>query len=229
MIVCCALLLLSLAADDDGPPVVPALVVPAEEPYLNFDLWDVPRPTHGPSSLQVLGGHYVLVNAEGARLGIRRDGTYGWLNFDYDLATIRVESVVSPNFKQGTWLEGYGSLLFDLTYGSITRDFGSYFAGPSILGRYTFAYDRWRLHPYLQGGVGFVITDAHHDLGQRLIGGNFEFLLQLQGGVQFLIGERWSIDVEGGLQHISNASTQHRNVGVNDLGAQVGVTYRFGR
>ncbi len=36
-----------------------------------------------------------------------------------------------------------------------------------------------------------------------------------------------SLDIEGGLQHISNAGLANRNLGVNAFGGSIGLTYYF--
>ena len=56
----------------------------------------------------------------------------------------------------------------------------------------------------------------------------FLFLLQVAVGVRFQVTEQWSLDVEAGLQHISNAGLARRNGGINNAGVTVGFTYTFG-
>jgi hypothetical protein len=42
------------------------------------------------------------------------------------------------------------------------------------------------------------------------------------------MSDAWSLDIEGGIQHISNADMATRNAGVNCLGGSVGLTFSFG-
>ena len=74
-----------------------------------------------------------------------------------------------------------------------------------------------------------MFNDAYRETRQRLIGEQVEFLLRVEFGVRFLVTDNLSLDVEGGLQHVSNASLASRNGGINDLGISVGFTYEFGR
>jgi hypothetical protein len=59
------------------------------------------------------------------------------------------------------------------------------------------------------------------------VGGNFEFDLEAELGARLLLNDRWSLIVEGAFQHISNADTAARNVGVNALGARVGLGWIY--
>ena len=44
-----------------------------------------------------------------------------------------------------------------------------------------------------------------------------------------MLTECFSLDVEAGYQHISNAGIATRNGGLNTLGAGIGFTYFFGK
>ena len=56
----------------------------------------------------------------------------------------------------------------------------------------------------------------------------FELEAHAQIGLRYFISDNWSLDIEGGYQHISNAGMASRNAGVNaGLGGQRGVTYHF--
>jgi len=41
------------------------------------------------------------------------------------------------------------------------------------------------------------------------------------------LNDRWSLLIEGGYQHISNADTAARNVGVNAFGGSVGLGWIY--
>jgi len=70
-------------------------------------------------------------------------------------------------------------------------------------------------------------NNIYRGLGQREIGEGFEFLLQGGVGVKYLINDQWSVALEGGWRHISNADLAPRNQGLNSLGGLLQVTYRF--
>jgi len=182
-----------------------------------------------PCSLQFLGGYHALINARGARMGLYPNGEWGkWLDFNYASGLVRLGFAPGETRLGGTYFAGAPSLLFEYMGAGITDGFGHYLTGPSALARYTFHPDAG-LQPYVQAGAGAIYTDADRDPNQRLIGGDFEFLMQLGVGLQCRLDPHWSLDGEIGLHHISNAGLHSRNVGANTFGAAAGVTYRFGR
>ena len=73
----------------------------------------------------------------------------------------------------------------------------------------------------------FTKRDAYHDPNQRAIGQAVEFYLHAEVGLKCMIAPNLSLDIEGGLQHISNAGLASRNYGVNALGGSIGLTYYF--
>lgn len=129
------------------------------------------------------------------------------------------------------WTDPYApgaiSVVFDVTTGVVTRGFGGYFTGPSLLLRYERRPDRC-IVPYIQGGVGVVFSDAVQNLNQRNIGSIAEFYDQVAVGVRFRMTDKWSMDVEGNYQHISNAGLAQRNGGINNAGIQLGFTRVYG-
>ncbi len=109
-----------------------------------------------------------------------------------------------------------------MTYGP-----GNYLVGGSILFRYNFVQPGSRLIPYLQAGGGGLHSDAAEIPSQRIIGSDFEFLLEADLGFRFLLNDRWSLLAEGTFQHISNGDTAARNVGVNALGGRLGFGWIY--
>ena len=83
--------------------------------------------------------------------------------------------------------------------------------------------------PYTQVGGGFVLTDAWKDSVQHVIGQQFEFLLRAEAGVHIMLSAHWSLNLEGGFQHISNADLAGRNDGLNSVGGAIGFTRYFGK
>lgn len=98
--------------------------------------------------------------------------------------------------------------------------------GGSFLIRYNFL-SSCKFIPYFQIGGGGLHSDAVEDHTQRLIGGDFEFVLSADIGARYLLNDHWSLLLEGGFQHISNADTASRNVGVNAIGGRLGFGYIF--
>jgi hypothetical protein len=119
------------------------------------------------------------------------------------------------------------SFLAELTVDPVTDGFGNFMVGPSVMVRFDACPDR-RLCPYLQAGTGFLLNDAYRDQNQRAIGANFEFLQQVEVGLRWKLTDCLAIQSEFGIQHISNAGLAGRNLGVNALGASVGLHWDFG-
>ena len=60
-----------------------------------------------------------------------------------------------------------------------------------------------------------------------MIGGPTEFSLRTGLGIRFVIAGCWSLDLEGALEHISNAGLSYPNQGMNASGFLVGITHYF--
>jgi lipid A 3-O-deacylase len=148
-------------------------------------------------------------------------------NFSYVPLSVRHGWMLNAPQDIDSLYRGNFEVLFDVTAACITSGLGKGFIGPSILWRYNFVQPGASVVPYLQGGSGFVLTDAYKDRTQRAIGQAFEFYLRAEVGARFFLTDNWSFDIEGGYQHISNARMAERNYGVNALGAQIGFTYFF--
>jgi hypothetical protein len=175
-------------------------------------------------SFQFLAGYYEMTS-------LGPDASWQWMKAKENYAPLafRLGCECPHTFLPGCWLEGTWEGLLEYNVSPIVRDFGTYFTGPCGIIRYNYRREDSLVFPYLQGGAGFVLTDAYHNVWQRLIGEPFEFLLRFEAGIRFLITENFSLDVEGGLQHISNAGLAGRNGGINNLGISIGFTYEFGR
>jgi len=148
-------------------------------------------------------------------------------NFNYAGADLRLGIVLSPILMDHTPLRGNFEFLVDGFTDGVTNGAGNYLAGGSVLFRYNVFKAGSRVIPYFQIGGGGLHSDAAEDPSQKLIGGNFEFLLEAEFGARILINDRWSVLIEGGYQHISNADTAARNVGVNAFGGSVGLGWIY--
>ena len=92
-----------------------------------------------------------------------------------------------------------------------------------MLLRYNIVPRGWRLTPFLEGGGGTVLTD----IGHQYDGQNFNFNLEASGGARYFIKQNLSINAEYRYQHISNADTGRRNIGINATGPVIGVSWFF--
>ena len=146
--------------------------------------------------------------------------------FNYAPLTIRQGWMLTDPVDDLRW-PGNWEFLADFTVSAVTSDYGHWFAGPSFFLRYNFVRPGPALVPYSQVGAGFVLNDAYRDKTQDAIGAFFEFYLHVEVGLKYFVSKNLSIDLEGGLQHISNANTAGRNLGVNAAGVQIGFTYYF--
>jgi hypothetical protein len=179
-------------------------------------------------SAQFIGGYYVSsgVGPAPTPYGV---SDVGRSRIDYVPLSFRAGYELPKVWLCDTCLAGRVEGLVEYDYFPILRQFGSYFTGPAVLGRYNFLHPEGSLFtPYIQAGAGLLLTDAYRTQSQRLIGRWQEFLLQTAVGGHYALTEQVSFDVETGLQHISNARLGRRNGGINDIGLTVGVTYRFG-
>ncbi len=148
--------------------------------------------------------------------------------FDYAGADIRYGMVLSPIlFDRSAVWRGDFEMLVDGFGDGVTKGFGNYLVGGSLLFRYNFFRPGSRFIPYIQLGGGGLHSDAAQVSNQRLIGADFEFLIEADLGARFRLNDRWSLLIEGGYQHISNADTASRNVGVNALGGRIGVGWIY--
>jgi hypothetical protein len=216
---------------EDGPTIVPAggqTAAPSapgsawpggtsgsacnfDAPGCNQD-WMVGQPTW----TQVLAGAYFTVN-----LG----------------PTIPKFNYVPISLRQGwylgdplgwNWLgQGYWEFVGDITGAAITSDYGSYFAGLSLIWRFNWCNMGSPLIPYTQFGAGGVLNDAYRNQMQQAVGEQFEFYLHAECGLKCFVTPNLSLDIEGGLQHISNGGLARRNYGVNAMGGTIGFTYYF--
>jgi len=173
----------------------------------------------GDTELEVLGGYF--------HSPITTGGTHR-PELDYAGGDIRYGMVLSPIFfNESALMRGDVEFLVDGFTEAITEGPGNYITGGALLFRYNFFHPGSRFIPYFQLGGGGLHSDAAEVPSQRLIGGNFEFDLQAGIGGRFLLNDHWSILLEGGFEHISNADTAARNVGINALGGRIGVGYIY--
>jgi opacity protein-like surface antigen len=111
--------------------------------------------------------------------------------------------------------EGFGAAIYE--------GGGNYIAGATLWLRYNFVQRRWRVSPYVQLGGGFVFTDTDREI----VGQNFNFNLDVAGGLRYMFSSHWALSLEYRYTHISNANTGPKNVGINAQGPILGVSWFF--
>ena len=125
------------------------------------------------------------------------------------------------------FLRGNLELLGSVGGGGIFEGPGSIFGSVGGILRYNFVQPSARLVPYFQGGAGAFISDISENKKQEDVGGTVEADLKAGVGAKFLICRGWSLNSELFFEHVSNADTQTRNVGINALGGLLGFSRSF--
>jgi len=125
------------------------------------------------------------------------------------------------------WLRGTNEAMLEVFGGPVTKGPGNYLAGGSLLWRYNFAQPGARVVPYAQLGAGALGNDIYTGQGQREIGEGFEFVLQGDAGLRYVINDKWAVSGEMDYRHISNADLASRNEGLNSIGGLMEVSYFF--
>jgi lipid A 3-O-deacylase len=167
--------------------------------------------------LQVLAGTYFAPSGLGPETPV------------YNVApvTIRLGRITERGFSDGL-LRGNLEPMLEFSGAPVVNGFGNFYIGASGLLRYNFVQPESRLVPYLQVGAGATYNDGFRTVNQEALGEGLEFLLQAEMGLRYFMSDRWSLDIEGGLLHISNARLANRNAGINALGGSIGISYYFG-
>jgi len=142
---------------------------------------------------------------------------------DYVLAVFDVGYMLS-NIKEWGPARGNFEILGEVFGGPVvTGDHGNYVAGLTFWGRYNFVQPGWKFVPYGQLGIGATATD----LDQSIIGQVFQFNLEAAVGTRYFIKPHVALNAEYRYQHLSNANSGTRNVGVNAQGVYLGVSWFF--
>ncbi|MCF8143102.1 MAG: acyloxyacyl hydrolase [Deltaproteobacteria bacterium] len=147
--------------------------------------------------------------------------------FNYAQTNLRLGVMFTDPGPQDCFLRGNWEGIFEVTNSIIFKGFGNYMGGVTALVRYNFVQPDWKVIPYLQAGAGIIYNDAYKDQSQNAIGQAIEFTPQASVGLHYMISDKWALDVEGMIQHISNADMAERNSGINAVGGFVGITYFF--
>lgn len=148
--------------------------------------------------------------------------TYNRPTINYTITEIQLGYMLTE-FRDTGFFRGNFEVLGEGFGSGIFAGPGSYIAGLTVWARYNFVRPGCRLVPYLQAGAGLVSTD----IDRGIVGQPFNFNLDLGAGVRWFIRPRWALNLEYRYQHISNANTGKRNLGINAQGPILGVSYLF--
>jgi len=141
------------------------------------------------------------------------DYTLSEIQCGYMLGTPKSSGFFRGNFEAIG--QGFASAIFEGP--------GGYIAGMTLWIRYNFVQPESRLVPYLQFGAGMLSTDIDHEI----VGQPFNFNLDVGAGTRFFVASKWAVNLEYRYQHISNANSGRKNIGVNAQGPMLGVSYFF--
>jgi opacity protein-like surface antigen len=145
---------------------------------------------------------------------------------DFAVDSLRLGIMLNDPWRAGP-LSGNFELLGEVFGGGIFNGPGNVMAGATLIIRYNFVQPRARLIPYLQIGAGGIYTDIGEQESRGLISLPVEFNLQGIGGARLMLNDRWSLVIEGGYRHISNAEIKKPNFGIDSIGGTVGFGFFF--
>ena len=156
----------------------------------------------------------------GPGLGLEIFGTEH--HHDWWLATLDLEWILSEVVAKEKWYRGNWEIAFEVFGGQQFEPSSAYLVGFAPLLRYDFALGhRWVV--FAQGGSGGTLTDIRDgDLSTT-----FEFNLQTGVGARFFIHDNVSLTFQTRLIHLSNASIELPNAGVNNVTFLFGVSWWF--
>lgn len=160
--------------------------------------------------------------------GILAGGGYGLRVFggrtDHHIAlgTVHVGTMLSGPVAKDRFWRGNFELLGDLFGGEQFNSHTAYLVGIAPMIRYNFATGT-RFVPFVGGGAGLSLTDIRHpDLST-----DFEFNVQVDGGMHWFFKPNMAATIEGRWLHLSNAGFDTPNLGVNTSMLLVGVNWFF--
>jgi len=178
---------------------------------LQQDIWS--RFDKGNIEIQGLTGAYFSFDDEGTTL-------------NQSMSAYRLGIMLNDVSGSG-FFRGNSELLLDISGGKIFNGPGDYILGGGLQLRYNFVQPDSRWVPYVQVGAGAVYNNVYEE-DQPLIGKSVEGSFQGALGVRYLIGDKWSIAIEGGYRFITNFGTDDRHDhGFHSAGAQIGLTRFF--
>ncbi len=125
------------------------------------------------------------------------------------------------------FFRGNLEFLIEASASGIVDGPGDVLASGVILLRYNFVQPDSKWVPYFQLGGGGTYSDMHEDESQRLLGSEWSFNLQAGLGIRYLCSDRCAVFLEANYRHVSNADTNDRNVGINQVGGVLGVSLFF--
>ncbi len=141
---------------------------------------------------------------------------------NYTITTLQLGYMLTDIHGSGV-LRGNLEVAGDIWASQVFVGAGTFIAGGTLWIRYNFVPAGWRLIPFVQLGAGLTATD----IDVAYVGQAFNFNLDAAIGVRYMVAKNWSVNLMCQYQHISNANTGPKNVGINSFGPILGVSYFF--
>ena len=121
------------------------------------------------------------------------------------------------------WAAGNVELLLEPVVAHYYQPFSASAFGGSLVLKYNFlSFGRWM--PFWDGGVGMLWTDLAPRIPEQSIQW-FNFILQTGPGVSYFVSENWAVTAGIRFHHISNAGLGERNIGLNAVLLNLGVSF----
>jgi lipid A 3-O-deacylase len=156
----------------------------------------------------------------GGGFGLRMFG--GRKDHDVVYGDVHAGTMLSGLIGEKHFWRGNFELLGDLFGGEQINHNSAYMVGLTPLLRYDFATGSHFI-PFIGGGAGVALTDIRKpDLST-----DFEFNIQVGGGVHWFFKPDMSATLEGRWLHLSNAGIDRPNQGVNTSMILVGLNWFF--
>jgi hypothetical protein len=130
--------------------------------------------------------------------------------------------VLTDPAGSGLWrgtLEGVVEGAFSYVF----KDQNTYAAGFNGLARYNFLPHSARLRPYVQAGLGVVLTNLVMDD----FGSDFNFVSSAGCGLHYFYSPQDAVNIEWRVLHMSNAGLDDENDGLNMNNFFIGFSHRF--
>lgn len=141
---------------------------------------------------------------------------------DVDL-TLRLGWMLNTPKDTGFFRGNY-EFLIDAGVGASVDGPGDVLGELAILLRYNFVQPTAKFVPYVQLGGGAEFSNAYIDRVQRVLGSPVLFNLQFAAGGRYLCSDRCAVFAEAGYRHASTGGFTDRNLGLNWIGGQLGVS-----
>ena len=141
---------------------------------------------------------------------------------DVDL-TLRFGRMLTTPEGAGFFRGNYEFLL-DAGVGASVDGPGDVLGELAVLLRYNFVQPAAKFVPYAQLGGGAEFSNAYTDRVQRVLGSPVLFNLQAAFGCRYLHSDRCAFFVEADYRHASTGGFTDRNLGLNWIGGQFGVS-----